>query len=332
MKKWLCIICFLGVGVLLYGSPTSDGHDASAAYKTVLYVAQDGSGDYTTIQAAINDTKAFPDQPITIHIRAGVYVEKVEVYAWNTHLTLLGEGSGNTTIQWGDHFEALALGRNSTFHTATLLVRGDNFRAENLTIENTAGPVGQAVALAIEADRCRIAHCRILGHQDTLYVDGANARQHFTDCYIAGTTDFIFGGATALFERCTLHSRSDSYITAASTPPGRPFGMVFLHCQLTADAGVAAVYLGRPWRGHAQVAFLHCDMGPHILAAGWHDWDLTDNQSTARFAEYNNTGAGGNRTGRVRWSQALTKRAAKKYSPAQVLAPFGLPIMKISKL
>lgn len=297
----------------------------SAQYKTEIFVAQDGSGDFITIQAAIDATKSFPETRITIFIKDGIYEEKVKVYAWNTHLTLRGESPTGTIIRWGDHFDQIDRGRNSTFHTATLLVQGDDFRAENLTISNTAGPVGQAVALAIEADRCMLTNCRMLGHQDTLYVDGANARQHFRDCYIEGTTDFIFGGATAIFEECILHSKADSYITAASTPAGRPYGLVFLRCQLTAAEGVTSVYLGRPWRSHAQTVFLYCQLGDHIRPEGWDNWGAEEKEKTVFYAEYANTGPGAEIAKRVSWAHQLKRRSAKKYQPEYVLQPFLLP-------
>lgn len=298
---------------------------AHAQYKTEIYVAQDGSGDFTTIQAAIDDAKSFPDTRITIFIQDGIYEEKVKVHAWNTHLTLKGESPTGTIIRQGDYFDKIDRGRNSTFHTATLLVQGDNFRAENLTISNTAGPVGQAVALAIEADRCVVVNCRVLGHQDTLYVDGANARQHFKDCYIEGTTDFIFGGATALFEDCTIHSKANSFITAASTPEGRPYGLVFLRCKLTAATDVNAVYLGRPWRSYAKTVFVYCQMGDHIRPEGWDNWGAAEKEQTVFYGEYGNTGPGAATTQRAPWAHPLSRRQAKKYQPERVLQPFLLP-------
>lgn len=300
---------------------------AHAQYKTEIFVAKDGSGDFTSIQAAIDDAKSFPDTRITIFIKDGIYEEKVKVHAWNTHLTLKGESPTGTIIRWADYFDKIDRGRNSTFHTATLLVQGADFRAENLTISNTAGEVGQAVALAIEADRSAIVNCRMLGHQDTLYVDGANARQHFSNCYIEGTTDFIFGGATALFEDCTIHSKANSFITAASTPAGRPYGLVFLRCKLTAAADVNAVYLGRPWRSYAQTVFLYCQMGDHIRPEGWENWGSSEKEKTVFYAEYENRGAGAKTSQRVAWAPQLTRRQAKKYQPERVLQPFLIPKM-----
>lgn len=300
---------------------------ANAQYKTKIFVAQDGSGDFSSIQAAIDDTKAFPDTRITIFIKDGIYEEKVKIPAWNTRLTLKGESTTGTIIRWEDYFDKIDRGRNSTFHTATFLVQADDFRAENLTISNTAGEVGQAVALAIEADRCVIINCRILGNQDTLYVDGTNARQHFSNCYIEGTTDYIFGGATALFEDCIIHSKSDSYITAASTPAGRPYGLVFLRCQLTAAANVTAVYLGRPWRSYAQTVFIDCRLDKHIRPEGWNNWGSSAKEKTVFYAEHGNTGPGASTTQRVSWAQQLNRRQVKKYQPERILQPFSIPEM-----
>ena len=302
-----------------------------AQYATDLYVAADGSAEYTSIQAAIDATKAFPDGRITIHVGNGVYREKVKVHAWNDRVTLRGESADSTIIRYGDYFDGIARGRNSTFHTATLLVQGDDFRAENLTVENTAGPVGQAVAVAVEADRATFDGCRFLGHQDTLYAGGANARQYYRDCYIAGTTDFIFGAATAFFEDCTVHSRADSYITAASTPAGRAYGFVFRDCRLTADPGVTEVYLGRPWRDYAKTVFINCEMDDHVLPVGWDNWDTPARESSTYYAEYGSTGPGAAPDARAPWSHRLPTAQAARYTRTEVLKPFALPEMILPK-
>lgn len=292
-----------------------------------ITVAQDGSGDYTTIQAAVDAARSFPDQRITIFVKNGIYKEKVVVPAINTRLSIIGEDAEKTIISWNDYFNKINRGRNSTFYTYTLLVIADDFYAENLTIENTAGPVGQALALYVKGDRCVFRKCRILGNQDTLYTDGLNSRQYFDECFIAGTTDFIFGPATALFNNCTIHSLRDSYITAASTPEGKPFGYVFMNCRLTAAPEASKVYLGRPWRDFANVVFKNCELGAHIVPAGWSSWSGTQRDKTAFYAEYGNTGPGADTSGRVPWSHLLTKEEAAKYTLANVLAPV-LPLEK----
>lgn len=296
-----------------------------AQYPLEITVAQDGSGDYKTIQEAIYSTKAFPDAPITIHVKNGVYKEKICVYSWNTLLTLKGESVEGTIITFDDHFSKLNLGRNSTFHTYTLKVEANGFTAENLTIENTAGPVGQAVALHVEGDRCQFINCRILGHQDTLYAAGEGSRQFFSNCFIAGTTDFIFGESTALFESCTLHSRSNSYVTAASTPKDQAFGYVFKNCKLTAEAGVNKVYLGRPWRDYAKVVYINCDLGVHIAPDGWANWGGTQRDKTAFYAEYENSGDGAAISGRLPWTHQLTKEEVETYTSENIFGGSSHP-------
>lgn len=319
MKYYFLCIHFLLLSINIF-----------AQYKTELYVALDGSGDYNSIQAAIDDTKSFPDKRITIHIKNGIYKEKVTIYSWNNKVTLKGESKAKTIIRWDDHFKKMNQGRNSTFHTATLLVKGDEFHAENLTIENFAGDIGQAVSVSVEADRCFFYNCHFIGNQDTLYAAGLNTRQYYQNCYIEGTTDFIFGSATALFENCIIHSKKDSYITAASTPKERDFGFVFKNCQLTAAPKVAAVYLGRPWRNHAQTVFINCKMGEHIRSEGWHNWNAKEKEKTVFYAEFGNTGLGTNVAQRVEWSHQLSKRKSKRYQAKHILKGFSLPSMKIN--
>ena len=309
-KIKLLLLSFIFISINTY---------AEIQYK--ITVAQDGSGDYTTIQEAIDATKSFPPKRITIFIKNGVYKEKVKVPAWNNKLSLIGESKENTIITNDDYFEKINRGRNSTFFTYTLKVEADDFYAENLTIENTAGPVGQAVALHVEGNRCKFVNCNIKGNQDTLYAAGQNSLQYYLNCYIEGTVDFIFGAATAYFENCTLHSKSDSYVTAASTPEGKAFGYVFYKCKLTADNDINNVYLGRPWRDYAKVAFIECEMDKHINPEGWKNWSGTERNKTAYYAEYSNTGPGANTEKRVEWCHLLDKTDAAKYSLINVLSP-----------
>jgi pectinesterase len=294
---------------------------AQDGYFTSCTVAQDGSGDFTTIQAAIDACKSFPDTRITIHIKNGIYKEKILVPEHNTMLTFIGEDAEKTVITWGDYFGSVSRGKNSTFYTYTMMVEANDFIAENLTIENSAGPVGQAVALNVTGDRCVFRNCRFLGNQDTLYTAGQNSRGYFENCYIEGTTDFIFGAATVLFNHCTIHSKSNSYITAASTPQGKAYGYVFMNCTLTAADGVNSVYLGRPWRDYARTVFINCNIGAHIRPEGWSNWKDTQRDKSAYYAEYKNTGPGASTGKRVAWSHQLTKKEAKRYSVEKILAP-----------
>jgi pectinesterase len=284
-----------------------------------MVVAKDGSGDFTNIQDAIYAAKAFPYQRVIIHIKNGIYKEKVHVYSWNTHISLIGEDREKTIISYDDHFDRINLGRNSTFHTSTVLVEGNDFIARNLTIENTSGPVGQAVALSVNADRCYFEDCTLLGFQDTLYASGEGFRQYFNNCYIEGTTDFIFGEATVLFDNCTINSKANSYITAASTPKDQEFGFVFKDCRLMADKDVTQVYLGRPWRKYAKTVYLDCDMEGHIRPEGWDNWSNKEAESTAFYAEYNCRGEGYRPADRVGWSHQLKKSEAKKYTKENIL-------------
>lgn len=305
---------FMPIFIMLV-TPTA----GASQYTQRMVVATDGSGDYTSIQQAIDNAKSFPDKRITIVLKNGVYHEKIVVHEWNTTLSLIGEDRDKTIISYNDHFKNIDRGRNSTFRTPTVLIEGDGFHAENLTIENTAGPVGQAVALAVNADRVSFYNSRFLGHQDTLYLTGENKRQYFKDCYIEGTTDFIFGRATAVFENCVIHSKADSYITAASTPRGVDYGLVFINCKLTAAKDVSKVYLGRPWRTYAKTVFINTEMGAHIRPEGWHNWSKPEAEKTVYYAEYGSRGKGGKTAKRVRWSRQLSKKEAAQYTKEKIL-------------
>jgi pectinesterase len=299
--------------------------------KNEMTVAKDGSGDYLTIQKAIDACKAFPDNRITIFVKNGVYKEKLVIPSCNTQLSIIGESADKTIITFDDYFDKINRGRNSTFYTYTLLVQANDFRLENITVENGAGPVGQAVALHVEGDRCIFRNCRILGNQDTLYAAGRFSRQYFDNCTIEGTTDFIFGEATVVFEQCVIHCKSDSYITAASTPEGKPFGFVFLKCRVNADDIAKKVYLGRPWRIYARVAFLNCEMGSFICSEGWHNWSKPESEKTTVFTEYGNTGPGSSTTNRVSWSGKLSDNDASIYTIEHIFAAWGWEVSSAKK-
>ena len=284
-----------------------------------VVVSKDGRGDYTTIQDAINASKSFPYENVIINIKNGVYNEKVHVYAWNTKVSFIGESKENTIISYNDYFDKINLGRNSTFHTSTVLIEGNDFMAKNLTIQNTSGEVGQAIALTVNANRVFFENCSFLGFQDTLYTTGEGFKQYFKNCYIEGSTDFIFGEATVLFENCTIHSKTNSYITAASTPKGVEFGFVFMNCKLTADEKATEVYLGRPWRIYAKTVFINCEMGAQILPEGWNNWNKAAAEKNSFYAEYQCTGSGFQPEKRVSWSHQLKKSQAKKYTIQNIL-------------
>jgi pectinesterase len=199
-------------------------------------------------------------------------------------------------------------------------VLGNDFYAENITFENSAGPVGQAVALHIEGDRAVFKNCRFIGNQDTMYTGGENSRHYFKNCYIEGTTDFIFGAATAVFENCHIHSKKNSYVTAASTPEGKKYGYVFLNCRLTAATDINKVYLGRPWRNFAKTVFVNTELGAHILPEGWHNWNKPEAERTVFYAEYHSRGEGASSSSRASWSHQLTEDEAKDYSLDKILS------------
>lgn len=301
-------------GIKLTSAETSDKKKDN--YYTV---ALDGSGDFTKIQDAINACPSFPYEKVTVFVKNGIYNEKVRIPEWNTHIALVGESKENTIITFDDNFSKINTGRNSTFLTYTLLVEGDDFSASNLTFKNASGDNGQAIALSVVANRAQVLNCNILGNQDTLYLSGKNAKQYFKDCYIEGTTDFIFGSATALFENCEIRSIKNSYITAASTPQDTTFGFVFKNCKLTAEPAATAVYLGRPWRIYAKTVYINCDMGKHIKPEGWHNWSKLEAEKSAFYAEYNCKGEGFQPTKRVVWSHQLSRKDAEKYTIENIL-------------
>ncbi|WP_029273492.1 pectate lyase [Flavobacterium sp. KJJ] len=294
--------------------------EASAKKKdNFITVAQDGSGDFTKIQDAVYASPAFPYEKVTILVKNGIYNEKIRVPEWNTNVALVGESRENTIITFDDNFKKINLGRNSTFYTYTVLVEGDDFSAANLTIKNASGDNGQGIALSIVANRAKVSNCSILGNQDTLYLSGKEAKQYFKDCYIEGTTDFIFGSATSLFENCTINSIKNSYITAASTPEGTAFGFVFKNCKLTANPEATAVYLGRPWRIYAKTVFISCELGKQIRPEGWENWSKPEAEKTSFYAEYNCSGEGFQPAKRVAWSHQLQKTEAEKYTIENIL-------------
>ena len=206
-----------------------------------------------------------------------------------------------------------------TFKTYTFLLSGNDVILENLTIENSSEELGQGVALHIEGDRIILRNCRLLGHQDTLYAGRDGARQYFEDCYIEGTTDFIFGPSTAWFEGCTIHCKKNSYITAANTPQNIKYGYIFNNCHITVADGITSVYLGRPWRAYAMTLFMNCNLPKEIKPEGWDNWRNPDNERTARYMEYNNKGEGASVNHRVKWAKILTKEQAAEYTKEQVL-------------
>jgi len=322
---------YLKITFLIFAFIFSNARAQDPRYPAEITVSQDGRGNYKTIQEAINSVRDLGEKEVKILIKAGIYKEKIAIPSWKTKISLIGEDKANTVITFDDYSGKLnpdkkdAFGKDkfSTFNSYTLLVQANDVKLENLTISNTSGRVGQAVALHVEGDRFVAINCNILGNQDTLYAATENSRQFYQDCFIEGTTDFIFGTATAVFQGCTIKSLSDSYITAASTSKNQKFGFVFLGCKIVADSSVSKVALGRPWRPYAKTVFINCDLGKHILPAGWNPWkgDLMfpDKEKTVFYAEYKNVGAGASPKTRLPWTKQLTAKEAGNYTIENIL-------------
>ena len=292
---------------------------ASAADATV---APNGDGQFKSIQDAINAApqRTSRDRPWVIHIKPGVYKELIYVQREKRFISLVGDDAATTILTY--NLNANLLGPDGkpigTFRTASTMIDADDFTAENLTFENSAGPVGQALAIRIEGDRIAFRNCRFLGWQDTILAN--RGRHYFENCYIAGHVDFIFGGATAVFEKCHIHCLRNGYITAASTPAEQSFGFVFLHCRITGESPEVKAYLGRPWRDFAAVIFLNTEMSDVVRPVGWHNWDKTAREKTSRYAEFKSTGPGGQKDARVAWSKQLSAAEAKRITVAKVLS------------
>lgn len=291
-----------------------------------ITVAQDGTGDFTSLQQAVlavEDSRR-EDEEAIIYIRPGIYEEKVFIRKQN--LRLCGEDAHTTILRFGDGARKPrpdGSGEYGTFNTATLFLAGDRITVENLTIENTAGPgakAGQALAVYAASDRTTFRRCRLIGYQDTLFTGDISDRLYklmlpdfvlnstvpmlfpltrniFEDCFLCGDVDFLFGSNTVFFSNCEIYSRrleseSQSYITAASTPAGQEFGYVFSHCRLTGDAAPGTVFLGRPWRDFAKTAFVECEMGPHISPIGWSNWGRPRAEANLQYLEILCTGPG----------------------------------------
>lgn len=309
----------------------------------IMTVSADGKGDFKSIQECINAIPVDNKNRVTIYVKSGVYKEKLVID--RPFITIIGEDPEKTILTYDDCASKLMSDgeQMGTFRSYSTLITGDYFRAENITFENTAGHrgrVGQALAAYVDADKACFKNCRFLGYQDTLFTGplpsdavGAdkignvkiagktpkNNWQYYENCYIEGDVDFIFGAATAVFYRCEIFSKNrnkaiNGYITAASTPETEKYGYVFIDCKLTGDATPGSVYLGRPWRRYAKVAFINCWMGEHIIGEGWNNWRDPEREKTVTYVEYNSKGPGARMAERVNWSRILTDEEAKTYT------------------
>lgn len=286
-----------------------------------ITVAKDASGDFQSIQEAVNSTRDLGPGEVEIFIKNGVYNEKLVIPTWKHQLTLIGESKDQTIIKGNDYsgkIDSVTGEKLNTFTSYTILVQGDDIHFKNLSIQNTWCERGQAVALHVEGDRFMAENCNLLGCQDTLYTATEGSRQYYKNCYIEGTTDFIFGQATCVFEECTIKSLANSYVTAAATPANQEFGYVFFDCELIAKDGVDKVYLGRPWRSYAKTVFINSTLGEHIVEKGWDPWTgdqmFPQKEKTTYYAEYRSKGKGASPKTRVAWSHQLTKNEMKKYT------------------
>lgn len=307
---------FLIIALLFFFSNYSIAQTSNPQqYKYVFTVAKDGTGDYLFIQDAIDAMRVYPLASITLYIKNGVYNEKIELPANNTDVTFVGESVDSTIIVFNDYS---GKGKLTTFTSYTAKISGNRFRAENITFANNAGRVGQAVALYVDADKAVFKNCKFLGDQDTIFASGETSNQLFDNCYIEGTTDFIFGPATAVFKHCVIKGKTNSFITAASTSAGKLYGFVFMDCKIVADTAVTKLYLGRPWRANAKTVFINCELPKIIAPEGWDNWGNADNEKTVFYAEYKNTGEGAAVAGRAIWTKQLNPLQAGQYSLSQI--------------
>ena len=292
--------------------------------QTNISVAADGSGQFNSLQAAIMSVPSgTAASPVIIHVKPGTYHELIYVQREKSFFHLIGDDATNTIITFNlyagmTNLDGKPLG---TFKTPTATIDADHFTAENITFENSAGPVGQALAIRVDGDHAAFQHCRFLGWQDTILLN--RGHQYFSDCYIAGHVDFIFGAATAWFENCRIYCLRSGYITAASTPVDQPYGFVFSHCRISGAPG-AKTFLGRPWRIHASVMWLNCEMSDVVRPEGWFDWKKPESHATVRYGEFNSTGPGANASARAPWSRQLTAAESKAITVEQVLGDGGV--------
>jgi pectinesterase len=308
------------------GNPTL-GEELAPSINMV--VAADNTGDYLTLQAAVNAAPDWQSTPTVIFIRKGTYREKLLVPESKTHLTLIGEDADSTAVVWDDDANIIVDGEPiGTFKSESVRVDADDFKAMNLTFANDARPdgdpdKGQNVAVACYGDRGVFLHCRFIAWQDTYY-SGSDDRQYFKDCFIEGAVDYIFGHTTVIFDSCQIHTvRSKGYITAASTLEDYKYGYVFFNCRITAPPEITSVYLGRPWKPYARTVLFECVEYENVSPQGWHVWD--GKEETCFYAEYHCTGPGSDTASRVDWSHQLSAEQAADYTRGNVFAASASP-------
>ncbi|MBW2961767.1 pectinesterase family protein [Mesonia aestuariivivens] len=291
---------------------------ASKAYDFI--VAKDGTGDFDNLTQLINNLPNFRKNETKVYIKNGVYKEKLVLPSSKTHITFVGENKEKTILTYDDYATKLNdFGEEiGTTGSTSFFVLANHFKAKNLTFENSAGPIAQAVAVRVDGDQVIFENCNFLGNQDTLYLHGKESRQYYNNCYIEGTVDFIFGWSVGLFTNCQIHSKSPGYVTAASTSKGAEYGMVFKKCNFTGDTEKNTVYLGRPWRDYAQTVLINCSLGEHIKTEGWHNWNKPEAEKTSFYAEYNSSGQGASNQ-RVKWAKKVSKNDLEKYTLSKMI-------------
>ncbi|GLJ51089.1 hypothetical protein SUGI_1087580 [Cryptomeria japonica] len=284
-----------------------------------LVVAQDGRGDFSTVQDAIDAVPLANRDRIVIEILPGVYRQPVYVPKTKDFITLRGFCAEDTiltcknTATCIEHHQAARVIGTGTFGCGTVIVEGHDFIAEGITFEN-ASPQGsgQAVAIRVTADRCAFYSCRFLGWQDTAYLH--YGKHYLRDCYIEGSVDFIFGNATALLENCHIHCKSQGFITAHSRKSAEEStGYVFLRCIITGSGGNCCMHLGRPWAPFGRVVFAYTWMDACIKPEGWNNWNKPENERSACFYEYRCSGPGSDPSKRVHWARQLMDDEAAQF-------------------
>lgn len=302
-----------------------------------LMVARDGSGDYTTVQEAIDAAPSGNTEPFTIFIKNGVYKEKMSIPSNKPFIQLVGESVAYTILTYDDGASTPTPngGTMGTQNSASFTVNATDFSAFNITFENSFGLGSQAVAVLVMADRAVFKNCRFLGFQDTLYTKGSGSPRHyFLNCYIDGDVDFIFGSSAAVFESCVIYAKArsnsgSSYITAANTPAGQEYGYVFRNTILPSNTGETTYFLGRPWqntsehspRAHNKTVFINSVMSHSIKPEGWRDWNETTDTDLILYAEYQSRDFDGNLVDvsqRVPWSKQLTTEEAATYTNSHI--------------
>jgi pectinesterase len=304
---------FLALGIWIFSS-------LHLKAQTNLFVAADGSAPFKSVQEAVMSVPSGSStNPVIIHIKPGVYKELIYIQREKRFFKLVGGNATNTVLTYGlyaglTNFDGRPIG---TFHTPSTTIDADDFTAENLSFENSAGAVGQALAIRVDGDRASFRNCRFLGWQDTILLN--RGRQYFENCYIDGAVDFIFGAATAWFEKCHIKCLGSGYVTAASTPVDEPFGFVFSDCKITGAKPDVKTFLGRPWRIYAGTIYLNTEMSGVVRPEGWNDWKKPETHTTARYAEFNSSGPGASPANRPGWTKQLTGAEAEKVTVGKVL-------------